>query len=388
MNAIVELKREGEKGLDTGQAKSCWLSALYIKNFRNHATLSLSLPSAAPIILTGPNGAGKTSLLEAISLLGPGRGLRQASPNKIVNKNADEPVWGISAKISRAENIEDKISILCRAEKTTQTKIKINNRPASSVELAKHLSLFWLTPAMARFYSEGSERAQRRKFIDRIVRGIEQAHAKNLADFDRLKKQRQIVLENNQEAAWLEVLERQMAEFATLIAQARNDVMTALNAKIAELIPDNFPIAVLSASGPFEDLSATLTYQEQLVKNRTRDKLGGRTHLGPHQTDFILLNKNQNQLAQQSSTGEVKALLLGLVLAAASIASLTKNLTPIILLDEVAAHLDEQRRFALFDRIEKLPAQVWLTGTDPKTFTSLKMDGHFFDIQPSSVQPS
>ena len=409
MNYFANLKIKSEPLVSTPPLRGAWLASLYLKNFRIHTQLTLSVPSCAPIVLTGQNGAGKTSLLEAVSLLAPGRGLRQAAPNQIKFDKTDENVWALAAELKKnaAQGmVADKINFICKTDDKTQktrSQLKINNRSVAAVELTKCASLFWLTPAMARFYSEGTERTQRRKFMDRLVMGLEPQHAQHLTNFERLKKQRLIVLENNipnnspnnsQNKSWLEVLEVQMAQQALSIARTRQSVLQDLNDKMDRVAPDNFPRGFLSVLGPFEsqclkdnDDETLETYQTLLAQNRARDKVAQRTSLGTHQTDFVLFNKTQNQTAQQSSTGEIKALLVSLVMAAATLAAQTKNISSIVLLDEIPAHLDEARRFALFNKIIQSPMQMWLTGTDAKTFAPLKMDAHFFDIQPNQARP-
>lgn len=383
------------------------LSQLNVKNFRNHSELSLSVPSNAPIVLTGANGAGKTSLLEAISLLGPGRGLRQATLDRVTQKgaalSAKGEAWGVAVRIIKDEETQDKISLICKMEsvpqseqKSTKTQAKINNRPVSAIELTKYLSLFWLTPAMGRFYSEGSKRAEVRKFIDRIVMGLETTHAQNLANFDRTRRQRQKVLENaSADSAWLDVLEAQMAEGGIAIGTSRARVIEQLNQKMDIHKPESFPSAAMTAEGVFENeflqldfLQNVENYKAALAQMRPRDRASKRANLGPHQAEINLFHKTQNLPAQFCSTGEVKALLTSLVLSAAHLAALEKKISPIILLDEIVAHLDEARRLALFDKIAQWPAQIWMSGTDPKSFAPLKMDAHFFDIKPNQAHPN
>lgn len=408
MKHSAEVKTESfTEDFSNSQKTNVRILQLFVKNFRNHSELSLSVPSNAPIVLTGSNGAGKTSLLEAISLLGPSRGLRQAGLDGLAKKgttlSAKGEAWGITAKIIKDEKTQDKINLICKTEQASsggkesnKIQVKINNRPASAIELTKHLNLFWLTPAMARFYSEGSQRAEVRKFIDRIVMGLEPFHAQNLANFDRTRRQRQKVLENASiDDAWLEVLEGQMADCGVAIGVSRSMVIEKLNQKMDIHKPENFPSAILEASGNFENeflqldsLQNVENYKKALAKMRNRDKISNRTNLGPHQAEISLFNKTQNLPVQSCSTGEVKALLTGLVLSAASLAALEKKISPIILLDEIVAHLDETRRLALFDKIAEWPAQIWMSGTDPKSFAPLKMDAHFFDIKPNCAHPS
>lgn len=227
--------------------------------------------------------------------------------------------------------------------------------------------------------------------MDRLVMGLEPQHGKRLNDFERLKKQRLVLLESNHSnTTWLEVLEKQMAQLAAEIGETRDTSLALLNEKMVALNPEGFPLGVASTASLFGALALGdrgAAYQQIFAQNRARDRAMGRTQDGPHQNDFFLFNETNNKAAAECSTGEIKALLIVLVLAAAHLAAEKKHLSPIVLLDEIAAHLDERRRFVLLNRLAGLSAQFWLTGTDPKTFSPLKMDAHFFTIQPNQAQP-
>ena len=369
-----------------------WLSQLKLSDFRIHQKLSLTLPSSAPIVLTGANGAGKTSLLEALSLLGPGRGLRMARSEKLMRDSGQRAGWGVAVKMCcEGEGINYHIGTGCafKEDQLAPRRMRMNGRNISAAHLARHIRLFWLTPAMARLFGEKSERAERRRFIDRITMGFAPDHADHLIFFDRARKARQSVLAMPRPAdQWLSALETQMAEHGTALTRARHQVIEQLNQHMEQLKPETFPAAKLSLASDFEsDVENISFYRAELQKRRALDMAAGRATFGPHRADMVMTHLPSGLSAQHCSSGEIKALLTALVLAAARLATEHSHARAIILLDEIAAHLDIKRRYGLFAALADFPAQIWMTGTDRDIFAPLRMDAHFFTIAPGSAHP-
>ena len=380
----------------TAADRAIWLSQLKLSDFRIHQKLSLTLPSSAPIVLTGANGAGKTSLLEALSLLGPGRGLRMARSEKLMRASGQRAGWGVAVKMCcEGEGINYHIGTGCafKEDQLAPRRMRMNGRNISASHLARHIRLFWLTPAMARLFGEKSERAERRRFIDRITMGFAPDHADHLIFFDRARKARQSVLAMPRPAdQWLSALETQMAEHGTALTRARHEVIEQLNQHMEQLKPETFPAAKLSLAGDFEndfesDVENISFYRAELEKRRALDMAAGRATFGPHRADMVMTHLPSGLSAQHCSSGEVKALLTALVLAAARLATEHSHARAIILLDEIAAHLDIKRRYGLFAALADFPAQIWMTGTDRDIFAPLRMDAHFFTIAPGSAHP-
>ena len=377
-------------------SRPVWLSQLKLSDFRIHQKLSLTLPSSAPIVLTGANGAGKTSLLEALSLLGPGRGLRMARSEKLMRDSGQRAGWGVAVKMCcEGEGINYHIGTGCafKEDQLAPRRMRMNGRNISASHLARHIRLFWLTPAMARLFGEKSERAERRRFIDRITMGFAPDHADHLIFFDRARKARQSVLAMPRPAdQWLSALETQMAEHGSALTRARHEVIEQLNQHMEQLKPETFPAAKLSLAGDFEsdfesDVENISFYRAELEKRRALDMAAGRATFGPHRADMVMTHLPSGLSAQHCSSGEIKALLTALVLAAARLATEHSHARAIILLDEIAAHLDIKRRYGLFAALADFPAQIWMTGTDRDIFAPLRMDAHFFTIAPGSAHP-
>ncbi len=376
--------------------RSSWFSQLKLTDFRIHQRLDLSLPSAAPIVLTGPNGAGKTSLLEALSLLGPGRGLRLARNSKLMRDSSAPAGWSVAVKL-RDDAIDHHIGTGClfNEDGLAPRRMRMNGRHITAGHLARYIRLFWLTPAMTRLFGEKSERAERRRFVDRITMGFFPDHADHLIFFDRARRARQSVLAQARRAdQWLSALETQMAEHGAALARARDETIKKLNGQIAQIKPETFPAGHLSMVGAFEDQSARADdislisfYRTALEQNRALDAAAGRATFGPHRADIILTHLPSGLSAQHCSSGEIKALLTALVLAAARLATEHSAARAIILLDEIAAHLDAPRRYGLFAALADFPAQIWMSGTDRDIFAPLSMNAHFFTIAPSSAYP-
>ena len=338
------------------------LSRLTLDNFRNHAALEIR-PQAQFIALHGSNGAGKTNILEAVSLLVPGRGLRRATMSDMVRNGGS----GGFAVVAEADgNI---IGTGVTAQQPERRKVRVNESSATINSLAEWLSIIWLTPNMDRLFSDGA--AARRRFLDRLVLALNPGHARHSSRYEKAMQQRNRLLSGTVPAdpLWLDALEAQMTESGMFIQAARVAVVDALSLQIESISSGPFAkpgISLVNQSGPLDgDLAAVWR------KGRGRDAAAGRTLVGPHRADLSVVHNSSGQVAEQCSTGEQKALLLSLILAHAELVSTLRAAPPILLLDEVAAHLDPSRRAALFDLLADTGAQVWMTGTEPDLFQGI-----------------
>lgn len=335
------------------------LSRLSLTDFRSYAD-ALIAPSPGLVVLTGENGAGKTNILEAVSLLSPGRGLRGAALGEMAR--SDGP--GGFAVAARLDDVELGTGTLASAPERRQ--VRINGATSSASSLAEWLSVLWLTPAMDRLFLEGA--GGRRRFLDRLVLALTPEHAMHASRYEAAMRARNKLLgeDGPPDADWLSALEARMAEHGAAIASARAAAVAALGERLA-LAPENpFARAGLRLDGWTDgDLST------QFAQGRSRDAAAGRTLSGPHRTDLVVTHLGKNQPADRCSTGEQKALLLGIVLAHADLVAERSGRRPILLLDEVAAHLDPSRRAALFERLENAGGQVWMTGTEAALFDAV-----------------
>jgi DNA replication and repair protein RecF len=365
------------------------LTALSLTNLRNYASASVAF-KAGLVVLTGENGVGKTNLLEAISLLTPGRGLRRASYEEIT-RDGTPSGWAVAATIERnGDETRLGTGLLESANggEARARSVRINAAPASGADaLLDYLRVLWLTPAMdGLFTGPGSER---RRFLDRLVLTIDAAHGRRTRDLEKLLTQRNRLLEENASSAWLDALEMELAGHAVAVALARAETVALLSAEMLRHTEDAqaFPVGRISLAGDFEERMAggsaaetELWYRDALAKNRAADRAAGRALLGPHRSGFQVVFAEKNMPAALSSTGEQKALLIGLILAHAELTAATSGMTPILLLDEIAAHLDAGRRAALFARLAALGGQSFLTGTDAALFIAAAERGEMFRI--------
>lgn len=332
------------------------LARLALTDFRNHADLSLDLKSGF-VMLSGENGAGKTNILEAVSLFAPGRGLRRAALRDMA-RQAGPGGFAVAARLGDGTDLGT--GTLAAAPDRRQLRIEGTTAPLS--ELGERLAILWLTPAMDRLFADS--KAARRAFLDRLVLALEPGHGHHATRYEAAMRSRNKLLSEPEtaDAEWLGSLERAMAEHGETLHEARIRTVDALTQAIAASPDGNFPKAGLALTGyDGGDLA------QQLRASRTRDGKAGRTLIGPHRQDLEVLHLEKNQPASLSSTGEQKALLLGLVLAHGELVADRRNLAPILLLDEVAAHLDPGRRESLYRRLEGR-GQVWMTGTEPGLF--------------------
>ncbi|MFN3620418.1 DNA replication/repair protein RecF [Sphingorhabdus sp.] len=338
------------------------LARLNLTDFRNHAELEIR-PEAQFIALHGSNGAGKTNILEAVSLLVPGRGLRRAAMSDMPRT---EGKGGFTIVAEVGGNV---IGTGVSAEQPERRKVRVNESNATINSLADWLSVIWLTPAMDRLFADGA--AVRRRFLDRLVLALDPSHAPLSNRYEKAMQQRNRLLSGTMppDPLWLDALEAQMAESGRAIQAARHAVVEALAAQLRN-----------TSSGPFAKPRIALVeklptldgdFAAEWRKGRRRDAAAGRTLVGPHRADLNVMHSASGQVAAQCSTGEQKALLLSLILAHAAIVSTQRDRSPILLLDEVAAHLDPSRRSSLFSLLEETGAQVWMTGTEPQLFRGI-----------------
>lgn len=347
------------------------VSRLAVTDFRSYAS-ALIEPGPGFVLLSGDNGAGKTNLLEAVSLLTPGRGLRGAALGEMARRGGDNG-WAVAAK---ADEID--IGTGTAADAPERRQVRINGARTSVNSLSEWLSILWLTPAMDRLFTGSA--GDRRRFLDRLVLALEPTHAHHSSRYEAAMRARNKLLagEGPTDPSWLAALEEAMAEHGTAIARARSRTVAALDERLAAAPEDEFARAHIALEGwEGGDLAAVL------AANRTRDAAAGRTTEGPHRQDLAVTHRAKQMPAARSSTGEQKALLLGLVLAHADLVTDRRGTPPILLLDEVAAHLDPKRRLALFRRLERR-GQVWMTATEPALFDGIGAASRFH-VQPGQI---
>ncbi|KIU26180.1 recombinase RecF [Sphingomonas melonis] len=340
------------------------LSRLILTDFRNHAELVLA-PAPGFVVLTGENGAGKTNVLEAVSLLSPGRGLRRASLSAMQRQHG-RGGFGIAATLALPEgDVEIATGTLAAAPERRQ--LRIQGAAATANTLAEWLTVLWLTPAMDRLFVEPA--GERRRFLDRLTLALVPAHAQHAARYDAAMRARTRLLTADEPAdpQWLSALEAQMAQHGAAVDAARRETVAALGERLAEQPDGPFARAALLLEGWSGTADALLA---DLRGGRARDAAAGRALAGPHRADLAVTHLGKGQAAALASTGEQKALLLGIVLAHAELVASRTGHAPILLLDEVAAHLDPLRRAALFERLAG-HGQVWMTGTEPALFAAI-----------------
>jgi DNA replication and repair protein RecF len=350
------------------------VSRLALTNFRSYASASIK-PGSGFVLLFGENGAGKTNILEAVSLLSPGRGLRGAALSEMA-RIGGAGGFAVAAKL---DEIDIGTGTLAAAPERRQ--VRINGAPASVNSLSEWLSVLWLTPAMDRLFTGSA--GDRRRFLDRLVLALEPSHAHHAARYEAAMRARNKLLSEaeNPDPSWLGALEEAMAEHGTALHGARLRTIEALDHRLSDAADDEFPKAEIALEGwPGGDLASALGI------SRDRDAAAGRATQGPHRQDLVVLHRSKHMPASRSSTGEQKALLLGLVLAHAELVAERRGEPPILLLDEVAAHLDPKRRSALFARLEDR-GQVWMTATEAALFEGIDAASRFH-VQPGLVKPA
>lgn len=365
-----------------------YINAINLRNFRSYTEAGLHGLASSFVVLTGPNGAGKTNILEAISLLSPGKGMRNADLADLQNRELSDP-WTISARVTTRFGLIQVGTSKDPQRNKTQNKriVHIQGEQAKSQTLlSEYFSCLWLTPQMDRLFIDAS--SARRRFLDRMVFSFDSGHAGRITRYENALAQRSKLLKDgNANPVWLDSLETQMAESGVAVAAARNDFVERLQ-KVCDRRPsENFPRAMLSLKGFLEEgLKTTKSleledrFKSGLKSRRDEDAATGGSGIGAHRADFDVTFAAKNMPAHDCSTGEQKALLIGIVLAHADLITAERGAPPLLLLDEVAAHLDPARRWALYDLLAHIGGQVWMTGTEPEIFSGVPENTSFFDI--------
>jgi DNA replication and repair protein RecF len=371
---------------------------LTLSKFRSYRAASLTV-DAQLAVLVGPNGAGKTNLIEAISFLAPGRGLRRATLDEVAFAEGDG-AWAVAAEVEGAlglATLGTGIEPPASEDAALSRKYRVDGEAVtSSSAFSSHLSIVWLTPAMDGLF--GGPAAERRRFLDRLVLAVDGTHNSRVNALERSLRSRNRLLEQpNPDPHWLDAVERETAEMAIAVAAARAETVRRLAAALMRNRnpASPFPWAGIALDGWIENAlmeqPATEVedrYRTVLRDNRARDAAAGRTTDGPQLTDLDVLYGPKGIAADRASTGEQKALLIGLILAHASLVAEMTGYAPLLLLDEVIAHLDPGRRAALFDALAALAAQVWMTGADPAPFADVASRAQVFAVSPGRVAPA
>jgi len=349
------------------------VTRLALTDFRNYGDALIEVDNGF-VLLSGDNGAGKTNILEAVSLLAPGRGLRGA----VLSEMARQGGVGGFAVAARTASADIGTGALATAPERRQ--VRINGAPVSVNSLSERLAILWLTPAMDRLFTGSA--GDRRRFLDRLVLALEPTHAHHASRYEAAMRARNKLLdETDADPEWLSALEAQMAEHGLAVSGARSRTVEALDAALSSDAGEDFPSASLALEGgDGGDLISALR------DNRGRDAAAGRTTIGPHRQDLAVIHRTKHMPAVRSSTGEQKALLLGLVLAHAELVAERRETPAILLLDEVAAHLDPGRRAALFERLGGR-GQVWMTATEAALFDGIG-EASRFHVQDGSIGPA
>ncbi len=365
--------------------------SLKLHDFRNYASVALGLDDRH-VVLTGANGAGKTNLMEAVSFLSPGRGLRRAAYADVAREGA---AGGFSV-FAAIDGMQGEVEIgtgTDAGEDGQSRRLRLNGTTARSVdELLDHLRVVWLTPSMDGLFTGSS--SDRRRFLDRLVLSLDPEHGRRAADFEKAMRGRNRLLsEPRPDARWLDALETQMAELGVAMALARRELVGLL-ADIVEASRDEgpFPSSAMTLSGFLDDRLDRPAYEIEeeyaalLRDGRFRDAAAGRTLDGPHRVDLLIRHREKGMDAARCSTGEQKALLVGMILAHAGLVAGMTGHAPVLLLDEITAHLDEGRRAALFDRIDALGGQAFMTGTDRAMFAALGERARLLNVENGRIE--
>jgi DNA replication and repair protein RecF len=369
---------------------------LTVTNFRSYHAAQVDV-GVGPLVLVGPNGAGKTNLIEAISFLAPGRGLRRATLEDVAFSEGDGS-WAVSADVEGAlglATLGTGIEPPASEDAVIARKCRVDREPvASASAFADHLRVVWLVPAMDSLFNGPA--SERRRFLDRLVLAVDAEHMTRVNALERALRSRNRLLEDARpDAHWLDAIEHETAELAVAVTALRVETVNRLQAALAARkdVASAFPAAEIALDGWMERLVPLAPavevedrYRAVLRDNRGRDAAAGRTLDGPHLADLAVRHAGKDIAAAAASTGEQKALLIGLVLAHAGLLAQMSGFAPVLLLDEVVAHLDPSRRAALYAELERLGAQAWMTGADAATFADVEASAETFEVSPGQVK--
>ncbi|MGY6531875.1 DNA replication/repair protein RecF [Glycocaulis sp.] len=366
------------------------VTRLKLTGFRNYASLDLTLDTR-PVCLFGPNGAGKTNLVEAVSFLGPGRGLRAAGADAVRQRRDGEgaPVWAVHAE---AETADGPVTLATGSDpdNPARRRTRLEGAAATQTALARLFPMIWLTPREDRLWA--GPRSDRMRFFDRLVLAGEPDHARHASAYEKAMRERQRLLDRMDEGmavdpAWLDALEAKMAFSGTAMAMARRAALSALQGEIDARPPSAFPKADLALEGLLEgflgesESDAEARFAERLKSTRRKDGAAGRALSGPHRTELLARHREKDQVAADCSTGEQKALLLGLALAQGSALARERGTAPVMIFDEACAHLDADRREGLADAIAAIGCQAWLTGVEKGLFTAFGARVQYVNVE-------
>lgn len=396
LNPVPSQPEATPQGGAQGAVRIC-ASRLTLSNFRSYEHVRIE-PGAAPVVLTGANGAGKTNVLEALSFLTPGSGLRRARLGDVGRREIGDELgrpWAVAATVEGGA-VPVQLGTGLDNAHASKRQVHVDGAPERALAtLSQHFAAHWLTPQMDRLFLDGSQ--ERRRFLDRLVFGFDPAHAGRITAYTHALRERAKLLSEGQfDDAWLSALEDTMATRGVSVAAARLDVAQRL-AGVCETMDGPFPASRLAIDGLAEQwlsaypaLEAEDRLRAALKAARSRDAEAGCVGGGlkgrlPHQSDLVVTYAAKDMDAGQCSTGEQKMLLVGLILAAARLSAQDESRVPVLLLDEVAAHLDAKHREALFAQVLNLGCQAWFTGTDANLFTSLKGRAKFYQVDAGRV---
>jgi len=357
------------------------LSRISLENFRNHAATNLG-ETAHFNLLVGDNGAGKTNLLEALSLLGPGRGLRRANLGDLARRDtpgAPPLPFAIGASLTEAGTVSARVGTYTEDGQPSRRLVRVNGAPASAASLAEWLALSWLTPAMDGLFTDSA--GARRRFMDRMALAIAPDHARRVNALETALRERGKLLENKSDPRWMDAIEAQAADHGAAVARTRAELVLRLADELSALPPEPFarPALTYRPGGPLDETAL----RAELARNRPRDRAAGRALTGPQRDELQVEMDSTSQPAAACSTGEQKAMLIAITLAHGILAAAGRP--SVLLLDEVAAHLDPVRRTELFRRLREGKAQVWMTGTELAPFDAIRTESAIWKVSGGGV---
>ncbi|MEL6877305.1 MAG: DNA replication/repair protein RecF [Pseudomonadota bacterium] len=354
------------------------LDKISLENFRNHAASEL-FETAKFNLLVGENGAGKTNVLEALSLLSPGRGIRRAAIGDLARQGGSGG-FAIGASLIEQSQVSARIGTYVDPDQPRRRLVRINSAEASASSLSEWLAISWLTPTMDGLFMDSA--GARRRFIDRMTLAVEPSHAKSVSQLETALRERNRLLEERGDARWLDAIEAQAAQHGSTVAANRIGLIEALSVELSALPAQPFakPVLTYRPGGPLEPQKLC----DELGRQRTRDKAAGRALTGPHRDELDVVMAGSGQAAAVCSTGEQKAMLIAITLAHGVLAA--EGRPSVLLLDEVAAHLDPVRRAALFERLDQGRAQVWMTGTELSPFDKISGEAAVWRVSSGSLR--